>query len=356
MGGNTLRLILPQILLLLSLVNVPFAFADSIQSLTQSAEKNDPKSQYQLAKRYEEGAQVAQDNQAAFYWYQQSAENGYDLAKFKLSKAYINGIGTKKNIPQGLFWLIDLALKGNVDAQLTLGKIYQNLQQPPNNLDMAEVWYQIASGKSSAAEEAYSKILEGKYNARRAKQISYIDQLNSIFPEDTESPSSATSPPEDIELLSIVEYVITLILVALISTSIVILRRRQVRQQVKVNNEKHNNKQAMASQLQVINQQKKQINILYRELKKQQSHAKGSTHKQTNKNSEKSTQQAPSQLQLACTLFGFRVNKIPNEKGVKLRFKQLSKVYHPDINGSEDEMKRLNAALKIILSHLKTCP
>ncbi len=181
--------------------------------------------------------ELSPDKQAAFYWYQQSAQNGYDPAKFKLSKAYINGIGTKKNVPQGLFWLIDLAINGNVDAQLTLGKVYQNLKQPPDPIDMAEVWYQVASGKSSVAEEAYSKILESKYNARRAKQISYIDQLNSVFPEDSESLTSPTSPPEGLETLSIVEYVITMIAVATLSTSIVVFRRRQQRKQTVSNSE-----------------------------------------------------------------------------------------------------------------------
>ncbi|MDF5305812.1 DnaJ domain-containing protein, partial [Vibrio parahaemolyticus] len=35
-------------------------------------------------------------------------------------------------------------------------------------------------------------------------------------------------------------------------------------------------------------------------------------------------------------------------QAVKLRYRQLSKLYHPDTRGSEEEMKRLNQAFKII--------
>ncbi|MEF1291946.1 DnaJ domain-containing protein, partial [Vibrio sp. M260118] len=57
-------------------------------------------------------------------------------------------------------------------------------------------------------------------------------------------------------------------------------------------------------------------------------------------------------ITLACALFGFNPSKIPDEKQIKARYKQLCKVYHPDLKGSEEEMKRLNQALKVILAHV----
>ncbi|MCL9783763.1 J domain-containing protein [Vibrio sp. S4M6] len=330
------------------LFNVQFALADTIESLTKAAEQNDPVSQYELARHYELGTEVQKDAKAAFYWYLQSAVGGYDKAKLKLSKLYIEGKGTQKNIPQGLFWLIDLAMKGNTDAQLTIGKVYQSLKQPPDPIDMAEVWYQIASGNNPAAEEAYSKLLESKFNARRAKQMSYIEQLNSIFPEDTSSPSSPTSPPENLEILSIIEYVVTSVLVIIIAVLLLIRKRKKTNSEHQKHSDQQSHEKQLANQAQVINQQKKQLSVLYRELKKQQERAKNPVT--AKKPKDQGNTPSINQLQLACTLFGFRTNNIPDEKKVKLRFKQLSKVYHPDVNGSEEEMKRLNAALKIILS------
>ncbi|MGT0150176.1 DnaJ domain-containing protein [Vibrio metschnikovii] len=55
---------------------------------------------------------------------------------------------------------------------------------------------------------------------------------------------------------------------------------------------------------------------------------------------------------LACALLGFHPHRLPDEKIIKQRYKQLSKIYHPDLQGSEEEMKRLNGAMKIINQRL----
>lgn len=49
---------------------------------------------------------------------------------------------------------------------------------------------------------------------------------------------------------------------------------------------------------------------------------------------------------MAYALMGFHQNQRPDVKMIKLRYKQLSKIYHPDLHGSEEEMKRLNSAVK----------
>ena len=83
-----------------------------------------------------------------------------------------------------------------------------------------------------------------------------------------------------------------------------------------------------------LKQQKHQIATLYKELKKRQS-------SKSNHN-----------LQLACAVFGYKISAIPEQKKIKIRYKQLSKIYHPDGQGSDEEMKRLNAALKTILQNV----
>ncbi|CSC93275.1 DnaJ domain [Vibrio cholerae] len=52
---------------------------------------------------------------------------------------------------------------------------------------------------------------------------------------------------------------------------------------------------------------------------------------------------------MAYALMGFHQNQRPDVKMIKLRYKQLSKIYHPDLHGSEEEMKRLNSAVKIVI-------
>ncbi|MDN3683394.1 DnaJ domain-containing protein [Vibrio sinaloensis] len=57
-------------------------------------------------------------------------------------------------------------------------------------------------------------------------------------------------------------------------------------------------------------------------------------------------------MALACALFGYKPGAIPDNKQIKVRYKQLCKIYHPDLNGNEEDMKRLNAALKVILANV----
>ena len=90
----------------------------------------------------------------------------------------------------------------------------------------------------------------------------------------------------------------------------------------------------LSSKTERLKKQKSQIETLYRHVKNT------STASSTNDEA----------LTLSCALFGFNPAKIPEQKQIKVRYKQLCKVYHPDLQGSDDEMKRLNQALKIILA------
>lgn len=60
------------------------------------------------------------------------------------------------------------------------------------------------------------------------------------------------------------------------------------------------------------------------------------------------------QFALACAMFGFHPDQLPDERSIKLRYKQLSKIYHPDMKGSEEEMKRLNSSLKLIIKQVNS--
>ena len=86
----------------------------------------------------------------------------------------------------------------------------------------------------------------------------------------------------------------------------------------------------------MIKKQKRQLEVLYQELKRSQKN-------QANSNQDQ-------KIQLACAVFGYHPSQVPDEKAIKVRYKQLSKIYHPDMKGSDEEMKRLNGALKTILN------
>lgn len=88
---------------------------------------------------------------------------------------------------------------------------------------------------------------------------------------------------------------------------------------------------AKVKELEFTNKQlKRQLEKVFKEFKKTRSQS--DNHK----------------VAVACAMFGYTPQTIPDNQAVKLRYRQLSKLYHPDTRGSEEEMKRLNQAFKII--------
>ncbi|EEX92201.1 hypothetical protein VIOR3934_04109 [Vibrio orientalis CIP 102891 = ATCC 33934] len=322
--------------------------AQPIEELLQSAQNQDVQAQLELANRYSTGDQVEQSQSEAFYWYQQAAKNGNNNAAAALGHAYFTGDGTKADTENAIFWLSHAASNGSPEAAKSLGKLYESLKQGPNALDLAELWYEEASRNDPQAEEDYARVLEAQFNARRAKQVSAIEQLEVAFDTtDIEVNPKAQSIANSQDAQNMTLYGIVALLGASLLVIAWLFRRNQrlslsstelddeaKRKQIKLERElKRKDEQ--------LKQQKRQLETLYRHIKKQQAHAP----------KEQSSQPNPKEkpLTLACALFGYSPNAVPDEKQVKARYKQLSKIYHPDLKGSDAEMKRLNQALKLIL-------
>jgi hypothetical protein len=122
-----------------------------------------------------------------------------------------------------------------------------------------------------------------------------------------------------------------LIVIVSIGSTLVISRKREILKSSDLGTQKQVLETQLSEKNRTIKQQKRQLQTMFNELKKQ----KG--------------QKSSNNLQLACALFGYTPSSIPNQKSIKVRYKQLSKIYHPDGQGCDEEMKRLNSALKTIL-------
>lgn len=305
--------------------------------LINQANQGDPDAQYQLALAYQENANNAQNSQDAFYWLHQAANNDNKLAMLPLAQAYFNGTGTEVDTSQGLYWLTKLAVSGDAQAQYQLGKRYQQLNLQPTPLDNAQLWFHIASESLPEAEQAYSTILEQKFNQQRAKQVSAISQIDKLIDQQIDSSSQTESvEPEQIKNDYLLIAIAVLLLLA-ITALFRIVKLRQNKATVATPTGGHLEKQLEEKNV-TLKKQKKQLDMIYRELKRLQQ----------NQNTQAQTQR----FELACALFGFTPSQVPDEKSIKVRYKQLSKIYHPDMKGSEDEMKRLNSALKIIIQYV----
>lgn len=331
--------------LLIGLISLCWAFsvyADTtadpqLAELLRKANNKDAEAQYQLALRYQSGDGIPQDISEAFYWFQQSSERNQPQAMHQLAKMYLQGQGIEINTAEGIYWLTKLATQGNPEAQFELGKQYQTLKNSPTSQQMAEIWFRTAAESLPEAEQAYTQILEDKFNQQRAKQVSAIDQLDN---EATDQQETSPVPSRlDLDKLNWV-YVVILASIALLML-IASLYQSQKRHKKETNaldqlTEQQQLEQKLADNIAVIKKQKRQLEVLYQELKRSQKN-------QANSNQDQ-------KFQLACAVFGYHPSQVPDDKAIKVRYKQLSKIYHPDMKGSDEEMKRLNGALKTILN------
>ncbi|MGF1722286.1 J domain-containing protein [Vibrio kyushuensis] len=325
-------------LLLLPVLLLPITcFSNTISDLTPLAEQNNVSAQFDLANTYANSS-AEEDLNQAFYWYQQAANQNHIQSQFSLATHYLKGIGTEPDLNQALYWLTKLAVEGNIDAQIALATIYEKHPEKPKNLDMAELWYLVAQPNSEKAESGYSRVLEAKFNQRKAQQVSSLDQLDVAFEmSDVTVESTSTSPKPSDQTYSNPLIVIGIIIIAVL-ISITVKRRKRKKLSTDLN-QKQILKETTQNQALIIKQQKRQLETMFHQVKKLQ----------------QSNQRAPDadKLTIACAIFGFKATKLPDQKQIKVRYKQLSKLYHPDLSGSDEEMKRLNSALKIIITHTK---
>ncbi len=82
--------------------NTVSTYSVDVETLQQIALKGDAQALFQLAINYEQGRGVAENQQEAFYCYQQAAELGHVTAQLNLGWAYSNGIGAPSGQRQGL--------------------------------------------------------------------------------------------------------------------------------------------------------------------------------------------------------------------------------------------------------------
>lgn len=272
--------------------------AETIETLTPIAQTGDAKAQVELATLYEEKS----DLYAAHYW---------------LTKA---------------------AIAGNRSALERLGNLFESDETGAvRSLDLAENWFLIASEAGSAEGElGYARVLEVQFNQRRARQISSITLLNSQIENDIQSdfaPVIINSDHTKNRISS--EFIITS--VTILSLLMIFSFRRWLR--IKRERKHADQTETLSSQRKKISTLQRHLSAAHGQLKKQQSAIKKTQADQT--------------LALACAVLGLNPNTLPEEKELKLRYKRLSRIYHPDVSGSDEEMKRLNNAVKIVNQYIK---
>ncbi|WP_165862865.1 J domain-containing protein [Vibrio sinensis] len=373
---------------------------DTITALIEKAQQNDKIAQYQLAMAYRSGQDTPPSEHESLYWLKQAASNGSKPAAFELANQYLNGKESQENTELGIYWLTTLALQGDSNAQFQLGQWFEKSNVPVSAHDLASVWYQISAPTNQDASNAYDRLLEAQFNAQRAKRIAAMNKLDSQEIETSNVlndalPSEALlnekqtvlSKPEILSidlsglnlpasaltieakdnalmLLGVTCSALSLFSFALwrklsrftksssqlFSSSASLTREPLSRRAgISSNNDRQGELQNhYEEQIKIrdkkLQKQKQQLDALYQAFKTQQNE---NAHNKRGMERDYS-----GDLTHACAMFGFDAKLIPDQKEIKTRYKQLSKVYHPDRLGSQEEMKRLNQALKTISTHV----
>lgn len=263
----------------------------------------------------------------------EKAENNQVEAQLELAEVY----QTEQKQKEAHYWLIKAASSGELKAMSKLGHFFQQQNANIDPLILAENWYFLAIGAGDInAESAYSNVLEAQFNQQRAKQVSSITLLDNQIDQDlsNDKPVIETIEPSSNNIFS-TEVIFTFVII-IVTLTIVALRRKMKR-----------NKQASLSYLEkTISTQDNKIRLLQQHINK--AHQQLKRHQNVHQQNK-----VEQQLTIACAILGYKPEQIPNEKQIKNRYKLLSKIYHPDANGNNDEMKRLNNSVKLVISHIK---
>ena len=118
------------------------------------AETGNPRTQYHLGVKFQNGIGLPQDNKEAVKWFQLAAEQGLAKAQYNLGIMYFKGRGVIQHYKEAVKWYRLAAEQGLAEAQSNLGFMHEKGQGVLQDNVMAHMWYNIASanGHSKAGE------------------------------------------------------------------------------------------------------------------------------------------------------------------------------------------------------------
>ena len=135
------------------------ASVSSINDLVKKAESGDPEAQFQLGRAYEDGKDVAQDDESAANWYRKAADQGNASAANSLGVMYSRGHGVPRDKQEAFRWYKKAAKQALPEADFNVAISYYNGDGVGSDLNRAYAWMVIAKRHgSSNAEQALTQI------------------------------------------------------------------------------------------------------------------------------------------------------------------------------------------------------
>ncbi|MFC5077756.1 Sel1 repeat protein [Vibrio thalassae] len=316
-----------------------FSSLASIAQLEQQAQLNNAEAQYRLGLAFETGEGVRRDLSLAAYWYQQASENGHRAATYNYAQALEYGRGIKSNHAKAVLLYTKLAVEGDPSTYGKIARLYRDFKIDIANEDQAVLWYDLARTQSAEFDAEYALALKKQFDAHQLKQIEALKQQEqSVTSAPTPAKTPSSLPVRTATNWSLHGIYLALLLCSILTALFLFKRFSSA------------NRLADSSMKEMkirLAQQQDQITKFKIQLKSAASFQK--------KAASTTSKPTPTVLNDAYLRFGFTAGQINNltPKQVKARYKQLCRVYHPDAQGSDEEMRQLNLAFKSIIEHLK---
>ena len=124
--------------------------SEALEWYRKAAEKGNAEAQLELGKRYFEGRGVSPNEDEAVEWYRKAADKGNTEAQLELGDRYFDGNGVKQKYSEAAKWYLKAAVLGIPRAQYQLGQMYSQGQGVERNYAEAAEWYRKAAEQGLA--------------------------------------------------------------------------------------------------------------------------------------------------------------------------------------------------------------
>ncbi|HVB88268.1 MAG TPA: tetratricopeptide repeat protein [Candidatus Dormibacteraeota bacterium] len=118
------------------------------------ASGGDASAELKLAKAYESGNGVEENDQTAAEWCKKAANQGNADAQALMGLMYLTGQGVARDKKQAVWWFHKAAFQGNSDAMFNLGASYYNGDGVGPDEEFAYAWFLLAKAAGSAPAAA----------------------------------------------------------------------------------------------------------------------------------------------------------------------------------------------------------
>lgn len=130
-----------------------------VPQLKTRAEAGDIAAQMELARAYESGKGVSQNDELAAQWCRRAAEQGNPDAQNHLGTIYRMGIGVEKSKEEAVIWYRKAARQKYPTAMFNLGTAYYNGDGVRINDVLADAWFLLAqTNGSQSANDAVARM------------------------------------------------------------------------------------------------------------------------------------------------------------------------------------------------------